>query len=82
MLSRLALNFWAQEILQVSDDPSQLEVFSMQSEVEPSSGYMWRLQFICTMLRLGHLGEHIPARLARLSWNLSSFSRKLPCASV
>lgn len=73
MSSRLALNSWAQEILQVSDDPSQLE---------PSSGYMWRLQFICTMLRLGHLGEHIPARLARLSWNLSSFSRKLPCASV
>lgn len=55
MSSRLALNSWAQEILQVSDDPSQLE---------PSSGYMWRLQFICTMLRLGHLGEHIPARCA------------------
>lgn len=54
---------------------SQLEVFSMRSEVEPTSGYIWRLQFICTMLRLGHFGEHTPA-------SLSSFSRRLPLASV
>lgn len=55
---------------------SQLEVFSMRSEVEPSSGYIWRLQFICTMLRLGHLGEHTPA-------SLSSFFQEAPtCFSV